>query len=136
MTIGGVVGGTDLPIPPILFACALTELRKTLYSVPMKNHAWLFRTLLVTLLLFAQHGALAHALKHTTEPYKVTAHAELCSQCLDFAQAGAAPLGIHPPKMPAHVCEGALRISSSSHLVLSDSPSFNFQSRAPPLSFT
>lgn len=102
----------------------------------MKNRVWLFRTLLVTLLLFAQHGALAHALKHTIDPDTVTAHAELCSQCLDFTQVDTAPLGAHPPKMSAHVCEGALRVSSSSQLVLSDSPSFNFQSRAPPLSFT
>ncbi|HQQ74416.1 MAG TPA: hypothetical protein PK031_04635 [Pseudomonadales bacterium] len=102
----------------------------------MKNRAWLFRTLLVTLLLFAQHGALAHALKHTTEPDKVTAHAELCSQCLDFAQLDSGPLSLDIPELAAPVCDVALLIVFLPPSVLADSPSFNFQSRAPPISFT
>lgn len=102
----------------------------------MRNRAWLFRSLLVALLLFAQHGALAHALKHTTEPDKVTAHAELCSQCLDFAQLGSGPLSLDIPELPTPVCDGELLIVFLPQSVPADSPSFNFQSRAPPLSFT
>lgn len=102
----------------------------------MRRYACLFRTLVVTLLLFAQHGALTHALKHSTEPDKATEHAQLCLQCLDFAQANAAPLAIDLPQITVRDVERTLPIISSPPSALSDSPSFNFQSRAPPLSFT
>lgn len=101
----------------------------------MRKRTWLFRSLLVALLLFAQHGALAHALKHSTEAGTVTAHAELCSQCLDFAQVDAAPLAIDVPQLRSHSGEGALQVSRSPESAPSDFRSFNFQSRAPPLPF-
>lgn len=100
----------------------------------MRNPSMMFRALLVTLLLFAQHGAVAHALKHTTETEKSIAHAELCMQCLDFAQMDAGPLSLDLPELPVAVCAGLFHPLPALRSVISSSVAFDFHSRAPPVS--
>ncbi len=102
----------------------LTMLKRPLYSL-----------ILAFALLFAQQGALWHAVSHTTSPTnsqqdQQLPHSEQCAKCVAFAHTGAAA-----PATPLHFALPQL----ASVLVQFDAPATlpalrqAYQSRAPPV---
>lgn len=97
----------------------------------MRCPAFLYRFLLVFMLLFVQQGALAHAITHTlTEQKQSQAHDHGCELCVADAQFGSA---LHTPPHTLPVREYAAPQSSSARVVPAYHRPLAAVARGPPL---